>query len=122
MNSGLDKYLSVMQPEENELIEHKRKKTTYLQREEVNNISYTREPATLTRKCIEYGCDELKGVKITKDNFFDLLNDLSSIELNELGTFIYMDINKLLQDKKKLSKPDSQLPDSSEEHSSTEEN
>lgn len=109
-----------MQPKESDLIEHKRKKTSYLEREEINNISYTTQPATLTRKCIQYGCEEIKGKKLTEENLFEVLNTLSSIELNNLGTFIYMDINKLLQDKKKLSKPDSQSEDSSEEHSNTE--
>ena len=120
MNQILDKVLSNMEIEENNLVEHERRNTTWQERIYINDISFDKHNFLLCVKCIEYGCKSIKGQVLTKDNLEQVLNSLSNNEIYDLGTYIYLDINKLKQDKKKLSKPDSQSEDSSGEHSESE--
>ena len=110
-----------MQIEKESLIEHERKTMTWMQREEVNNLNLVRDEYTIYRLCILYACKSIKGKPVNEKTIEDILMDLSSIEINNLGTYIYLDINKLLQDKKKLSKPGSQSGECSEVDLPTEE-
>ena len=77
-------------------------KVTYDQRMRLSDI-YAGGASLLhvSAESMRYALISLKGVEITQNNFEEEINKLSNPDIVSIGWELYLDINKLREDKKK---------------------